>query len=609
MRPWRTLLCAALLGAAIALPARADVPHPEAALSKALASGDWNRVAACFHERSGPLYDYVAGHFRQGPLTIGYAPLYQSAQLAGGLVSVKLADQTAGFPVEWQCWAGSWQVGEPLPVDDQGSRVTRHDLAVDLTRPDGVLRASDALTLTPTGPDRRVFLRLAPCLKVSAVTRGNQVLPFAQQGDMLYLQRPDAAVPITVTVAYSGTLPQNDWDFIRPDGTVLRSEFDWYPHTLGGTFAIYALRAKVPPGITAVGTGASDGIDRFSDAWVDEWTTSQPVDGETLYAGNYDHLAVPVDGCTLETYLPEARQAIAPDLLAEASRILGFYDAQFGRYPYRKLALVETGFLGGYGATSAIGLPHTALNTPQCVDDLLAHEIAHNWTGRLRYDGKPGEQGLMTEGVASYLDMLYHADRDGQEAFRDALSQARKRYYKLIHDGHDVPIAQADPGDQATWQTLTYDKGALVLHMLRDAIGPNAFASALRKLYAHDGTVVSLDDFRIAFEKASGQHLGWFFDEWLGRAGVPEFRCTGLHVQPLKGGHYLVTGHLQQSDDPYVIDVPLVAVTAHGGTLYRVPVRTSDTPFNLLVDERPLALMLDPLGDTLIAPQPLVKLK
>lgn len=609
MRPWRTLLVAVLLAGALRAPALAEAPQPAAALVKALGDADWPQVAACFHSRSGPLYDYLAKHFRAASaFKVRYAPFYQSDSRSGGLLTLEADGTHTSFPVEWHDWAGCWQLGEALPFDDQGTRVTRHVLSVDLTHPDGVLRASDTLELTPTGPDRRVFLRLSPALHVRAVTSGDRPLPFAQQGDVLYLERPDTAVPATVTVAYDGALPDDGWDFIRPEGTVLRDEYAWYPRALDGAFAIYTLRAKVPPGTTVVGVGTHDGVDRFSDAWVNAWTTGQAVDGETFYAGQYARLAVPAGGCTLEAYLPSERQALAPGLLAEASRILDFYGAHFGPYAYRKLALVETGFVGGYGADSAIALPHSAFTTPGGIDDLLAHEIAHNWTERLRYAGPLGEQGFMSEGVASYMDMCYHAERDGEPALRAALSAARKRYDALVRAGQDVPIARADDSDRRVWQTLTYDKAALVLHMLRVRLGATAFDAGLRRLFAQDGRRVDLKAFRAVFEQSSGKPLGWFFDQWLTRTGVPVFHVTGTHVRALGRGRYLVTGHLVQSDDPYVLDVPLVAVTAKTGTLYRVPVTGPDTPFSLLVDQRPYALMLDPLGDTLIASEPAVRL-
>ena len=68
----------------------------------------------------------------------------------------------------------------------------------------------------------------------------------------------------------------------------------------------------------------------------------------------------------------------------------------------------------------------------------------------------------------------------------------------------------------------TYDKGGFTLHMLRGLMGDEAFWRGIREYYARhrDGNATT-DDFRRAMEEASGRELGWFFDQWLRRGGLP----------------------------------------------------------------------------------------
>jgi aminopeptidase N len=296
--------------------------------------------------------------------------------------------------------------------------------------------------------------------------------------------------------------------------------------------------------------------------------------------------------------------------LAEAAHVLDYYGDHFGKYPYRKLALVETDFPGGYGATSAVALPHVAFDRPAVADEFLAHEIAHNWTDLVSYQGSLGERGFMAEGVASYLDLLYHGARDGAQGFRRRLQEAHRRYVGILGTAEDLPIGEATQDDRRLWQLLTYDKAAIVLHMLRQEIGDKAFDQGLRELYARRaGQSIGVDDFQAAFDRASGKNMGYFFRQWLTRSGVPMIEASGLQVKALGGGKYELAGVLSQHTLPFVLTVPLVVVSGAGQMVYNVPVRAFHTPFRLRVPGKPRVFLIDPLRDALLVSSPPVTLR
>ena len=74
---------------------------------------------------------------------------------------------------------------------------------------------------------------------------------------------------------------------------------------------------------------------------------------------------------------------------------------------------------------------------------------------------------------------------------------------------------------------MQYQKGAWTLHMLRDQVGTEHFWAAIREYYAEyrNGNARTAD-FRRVVERVSGQKLGWFFDQWLYRGGVPRLDGT-----------------------------------------------------------------------------------
>lgn len=616
-------------GAAVAAPVKpipVTAPDAEAlavSMRDALSSGEWNRVTPLFHAKNDPILAYLKERWLEmmrGTLDpvaweVTFDPYEATPQRASGQLAIaaRRADGSRvgrRFDVQLVRRGSRWLIGEALAYHRQETLISRHDLVVDLTAEGATLVAEDTMTLEPQGPDRRMFLRLSPALVVSEAKAGAQPLRFRQIKDMLFLERPAGPGPHQVTVRYTGALPEGRWDYITRTGSVLRSEFPWYPRLpFGSPFAVFNLKARVRPGHQVVAVGDLDGVDRFADGFVYSWTTTRPVEGMTLYAVPFAPVAGAESPVRLEAFVPEVRQAAAPQLLAEAGRVLDYYGKAFGPYPYRKLALVETEFPGGYGATTAVSLPAEAFARPEVADELLAHEIAHNWTDLVAYKGTMGERGFMAEGMASYMDMLYHGERDGVAAFREALMAAQDRYRSLLDSEADVALKEASQdGDRRLWQTLTYDKGAIVLHMLREQIGAEAFHKGVTTLYTeHRGREIGLEDFRKAFELPARTNLHAFFDQWVNRPGVASVMPEALKVQAVAGGRYQITGLMRQRTRAYAFDVPVVVVSDKKQALYRIPVRSHQTAFKLMVEGRPRFFLVDPLGDALLTSVPPVR--
>jgi aminopeptidase N len=73
----------------------------------------------------------------------------------------------------------------------------------------------------------------------------------------------------------------------------------------------------------------------------------------------------------------------------------------------------------------------------------------------------------------------------------------------------------------------SYQKGGMVLHMLRGLLGDDAFFAGIRtyaERYRH-GTAVTAD-LRRELEQASNQNLGWFFQQWVFQPGYPILRLS-----------------------------------------------------------------------------------
>jgi aminopeptidase N len=91
-----------------------------------------------------------------------------------------------------------------------------------------------------------------------------------------------------------------------------------------------------------------------------------------------------------------------------------------------------------------------------------------------------------------------------------------------------LPVVNAETRD--LFELLnrnSYQKGGWVLHMLRGVVGDEVFFQGIQSYYQdHRHGTADTDDFLAAMERASGQDLDWFFDQWLYRPGYPVLAVT-----------------------------------------------------------------------------------
>ena len=147
---------------------------------------------------------------------------------------------------------------------------------------------------------------------------------------------------------------------------------------------------------------------------------------------------------------------------------------------------------------------------------LGAHELAHQWWG-IEVTARDWTHFWLNEGVASFMADAYIERRFGRAEYMREIEESRAHYEKVRDAGKDKSLVFQDwihPTSED--RTLVYDKGAYVLHLLREELGERAFWAGLRGYTRkYFGKSVTTADFQAEMERASGRSLKDFFAKWV----------------------------------------------------------------------------------------------
>jgi aminopeptidase N len=153
-------------------------------------------------------------------------------------------------------------------------------------------------------------------------------------------------------------------------------------------------------------------------------------------------------------------------------------------------------------------------------EGVVRHETSHQWFGDAVTE-RDWAHLWLSEGFASYFDLVIGAALDGDSVLTAGLTRDARAYFaSKVVDRPLVDTAEHDPNNLLNENS--YQKGAWVLHMLRESVGDSAFFRGIREYYRvyRDSTARS-SDFQRVMEGAAGRSLDEFFRQWLWQPGYP----------------------------------------------------------------------------------------
>jgi len=208
---------------------------------------------------------------------------------------------------------------------------------------------------------------------------------------------------------------------------------------------------------------------------------------------------------------------------AVADKILAYYIKTIDEYPYKKLANVQSKTrFGGMENASAIFYFEKSVNGKQDHEDLLAHEIAHQWFGDSATETDWPHLWL-SEGFATYFTNLYLENTYGKNALDAQLIKDREKIITFSTIWKKPVVDHETTNLMDLLNANSYEKGSWFLHMLRRNLGDSTFAKAYKTYYkTFKFKNADTQDFKTIVQQVSGRNLDTFFNQWLYQVGQPK---------------------------------------------------------------------------------------
>jgi aminopeptidase N len=219
---------------------------------------------------------------------------------------------------------------------------------------------------------------------------------------------------------------------------------------------------------------------------------------------------------------PENLATVQPQL-DETPAILELYESLFEIYPFHNEKYGHAQF--GWGG----GMEHTTVSFMVSFGrQLIAHELGHQWFGDKITCGSWKDIWL-NEGFATYLAALVIENFDGTDAFVMEKADMINNITSTTNGNVYLTDAQATSVNRIFSSQLSYDKGAMVLEMLRFKLGDALFFQGVKNYLADPNLAYKYavtTDLKGHLEAVYGQSLTEFFDDWIYNQGYPTYTIT-----------------------------------------------------------------------------------
>ena len=431
---------------------------------------------------------------------------------------------------------GGDSFGDPLfpGLGNTGYDVQHYDVAIDVSGDE--FRAEANLELIADAPLTRFNLDLVGMM-VDRVFVDGVGATFERDGRELIIT-PASTIPagptVTVKVEYRGT-PEPIEDPAGPTQLGWRTEAwgnyvaseplgaaTWFPANDHPTDkATFVFRVTVPAGQTSVGPGVLISETTTATRTTYVWASTDPMATylASIVTGDFAVISSDTSDPLIRHALPTEQANQLLPALASTNEMLETFETLFGPYPFESYGVVAVpealGFALENQTLSLFGAEFLTLRR-RTVENVLAHELAHQWFGNNVSPASWADIWL-NEGFASWADH-YWTELDGGTSFDERAADAEALDLR--------PPTDVRPANM--FDATVYRRGALTLEALRRQVGDDRFFELLRAWSStFGGGTASTDDFLELVRSREGAQAERLVESWLFDNRMPTLPPAG----------------------------------------------------------------------------------
>lgn len=442
---------------------------------------------------------------------------------------------------------------------------------------------------------RQISLDLSNNLKVDSITSNSTKLPFVHNSDILIitLSRNLSKNELdSITIFYRGKPTEKGdifftgenldkslelWTLSEPFGAK-----EWWPckQSLNDKIDSIDIFVNAPSNYKVASNGilVSETVENGNK--VTHWEHRHPITAYLIaiavseYSA-YSHWAKynGTDSVEILNYVYPDRIDIKKEKTKKTVDLLELYSKLFIPYPFsdEKYGHAEFGWGGG--------MEHQTMSFMGGFSfGLIAHELAHQWFGNHVTCGT-WKDIWVNEGFAVYCEGLAY-EHLYPEFWHEWKKMEVETIVKKAKSG-SIYVDDTSSVNRIFNYYLTYIKGGMVVHMLRNTVGDTAFFEGINQLLVSDKTAghyATGEDVKTFLEAAADTNLTTFFDNWYYGQGYPEYSIN-LHQANADSVRFTLsqtTSHA--SVDFFPMKVP-IAFYGQNDTLLKVFANTKNNQF------------------------------
>lgn len=479
---------------------------------------------------------------------------------------------------------------------------------------------STTIIATSLREDLETFVLDAEEFKVtSVIDNEGRKLGFKQtEAELIvHLPRPyNFGEEIVFTCYYYGENPKKGLIFVTESAETPRMVFsDSWPDHVHHWFPCYdypndkvtnEIIATIQRGFKVAANGRLVGVydDPTTEMVTYHWCQDQPHSTYLIFLAAAPYVVVRDSYKTLPInyWVYPGDELKVKSTYGQTPKMIEFFNKVFGyEYPWRKYDQISVPSGGGAESTSATAMTHRIMVDEKAASDfpaigIVSHELAHQWWGDL-VTLRNWAHTWINEGFATYSDYLYYCFDRGKEEGTLYLQDKLNAYLREANTRYIRPIVtERYERPEDMFDAHSYQKGALVLQMLRFLVGDKPFFAIISNfLHRFAFDVVDTADFIRTVKATTGQNLDWFFDQWLFKPGHPVLEISTEWDVDARVFRLLVkqVQDFSRGIPVFRLPVSIKLFTAGGNEIHKIWIEKKEQIFEFPMKEKPLLVKFD----------------